>query len=101
MNKEIYDVVINCVQEFNQHLEHKIDVLRGEQAGLFGVNGVLDSLGLVSFIVEVEQAIEDDLNVSVHLASEKAMSQKSSPFLTIGTLVAFVEQLVNEAKNND
>ena len=98
MQKKIVELVIKCAQEINERLDGKIELDKGEQAPLFGLNGALDSLGLVSFIVEVEQVLEDEMDVSVQLVSEKAMSQKSSPFLTIGTLAAFIEQLIKEGE---
>lgn len=69
----------------------------GEETRLFGKKGVLDSIGLVSLLVAVEQAVEDAFEVSITIVSEKAMSQERSPFRTIGSLVDWVEQLVCEA----
>lgn len=56
---------------------------------LFGKAGLLDSMGLVSLIVAVEQEIEDRHEASVALADEKALSQSSSPYRTIGTLAEY------------
>ena len=51
-----------------------------ENSNLIGQDGLLDSLGLVNLILLVEERIADELGVSVTLADEKAMSQRSSPF---------------------
>ncbi len=56
---------------------------------LFGRDGCLDSLGLVSLVVGVEQALQDELNVTVSLADEKALSQRHSPYRTVGSLVDY------------
>jgi acyl carrier protein len=69
-----------------------------EETSLFGRNGILDSLSLVSLIVGVEQGIEDELGVSVVLADEKAMSQKHSPYRTIGALAEYASGLIKEQK---
>jgi hypothetical protein len=50
----------------------------------------------VSLIVAIEQAVEDELAVSVVLADEKAMSQRSSPFRTVGSLAAYVRARLEE-----
>src|SRR5262245_41525642 len=60
---------------------------------LFGQDGVLDSVGLVSLIVAIEQSVEESHGVTLTLASEKAMSRRSSPFATVGTVVNYLEQL--------
>lgn len=64
-------------------LEPKID------SPLFG-DGGLDSMGLVRFIIMVEERIEDRTQVQLTLASDKAMSRKSSPFRTVGALAEYV-----------
>lgn len=56
---------------------------------LFGENGLLDSMALVSLVVSVEQLIEEKYGTPVALADEKALSQRSSPYRTIGSLAAY------------
>ena len=59
---------------------------------LFGTNGILDSMGLVTLIVEVEQALADRFNITMTLADDRAMSQRSSPFRSVGTLADYILQ---------
>ncbi len=61
-----------------------------EETVLVGTDAVLDSLGVVQLIVEVEQRVEQNHGVSVTLASDKAMSQRNSPFRTVGVLADHV-----------
>lgn len=68
----------------------------GEDVVLVGNDAVLDSLGVVSLIVEIEQRLEQDYDVLVTLANDKAMSQRSSPFRTVGVLADYVCTLVQE-----
>jgi acyl carrier protein len=57
-----------------------------EASALLGPGALLDSLGLVTLIVDVEQRISDDLRLRVTLADERAMSAASSPFRTVSSL---------------
>ena len=98
-NKKILALITQIANEFNEQLEFKIDLERGGDAPLFGRDGVLDSLGLVSFVVAVEQAIESELGVTLTVADEKAMSQKHSPFRTIGALANYVEDLMKKVED--
>lgn len=94
MRETLLALIIKAASELNLQLENKIPVERGVDAPLYGQNGVLDSVGLVSLVVEVEQAIEDETGVSITLANEGAMSQKRSPFGSIGALVEYAESLI-------
>jgi acyl carrier protein len=64
-----------------------------KDTALFGKESVLDSMGLVNVIVDIESHfLDEDLEIS--LISESAMSQRKSPFRTIETLAEFIiEQL--------
>lgn len=68
----------------------------GETTVLVGDNAILDSLGIVSLIVEVEQRLEQEHNLVVTLASDKAMSQRNSPFRTVGVLADYICTLAEE-----
>jgi acyl carrier protein len=63
---------------------------------LLGRNAVLDSLGLVQLLVDVEQQLDSAHGVAVTLADERAMSQKHSPFRSVGTLSEYIETLIKE-----
>lgn len=60
---------------------------------LFGAEGLLDSIGLVSLVIACEQAIEDELGIQVGLADERALSQRVSPYRTVGTLAEYAAVL--------
>ena len=63
---------------------------------LIGRTGVLDSMGLVTLIVDVEQRLEEEHDTVVVIADERAMSQRHSPFRSLGSLADYVCQLVKE-----
>lgn len=67
-----------------------------ESTRLIGHDAVLDSMGLVSMLLEVEQGVLDQFDVVIIIADERAMSQKRSPFRSVETLTDYVFQLVKE-----
>ena len=67
-----------------------------DETSIFGTKGNLDSLGLVSFLVNLEQNIEDKYGIPITIADEKAMSLKNSPFRTINTLSEYLNGIINE-----
>ena len=53
-------------------------------------------MGLVTLIVDVEQRLEEQYDVVVVLADERAMSQERSPFRSVSSLADYISQLVEE-----
>ena len=45
---------------------------------------------LVQFIVEVENLLDEEFEIEIELTSEKAMSRRNSPFISINTLVEYI-----------
>lgn len=91
MKEELIALILQTVQDMNPDAEPA----NGEWSSatpLFGPKGVLDSIGLVSTVIAIEQAIEDRFDVSVALADEKALSQRNSPFRTVSTLADYAQQ---------
>ena len=81
-----YDIVVASLQEtLLQSGMPALENINGDTV-LVGKDAVLDSLGVVSLIVEIEQRVESGHGVSVTLANDKAMSQKNSPFRTVAVL---------------
>jgi acyl carrier protein len=58
-----------------------------EEAALVGSGAVVDSLGLVQIISDVEDTMSDEYGRPIDLTDERALSQERSPFRTVGTMV--------------
>jgi acyl carrier protein len=56
---------------------------------LIGRTRIMDSMGLVNTIVDIETAFLDE-DVEISLTSETAMSLRLSPFRTIGSLCDYI-----------
>jgi acyl carrier protein len=84
------DIYRNFLHETSASLEVS------EETRLFGGNSLLDSTALVSFLIEVEQQINDNAGTNIVIADERAMSQKRSPFRSIGSLADYVQTLLAE-----
>lgn len=96
---QITDLIVTCLHDVLVELEAAPPAAGtvGAQTQLIGASAVLDSLGLVQLILEVEQRLADAHDVQVTLADERAMSQQRSPFRTVTSLADYIEGLVNEA----
>ena len=68
-----------------------------DQTMIVGPEAVIDSIGVVSLIVDIEQRLEMDHAVSVTLANDRAMSQRNSPFRTPAVLADHILATEREA----
>jgi acyl carrier protein len=94
---DAYEIVLASLQEvFVQTGLTPPDEVT-EDTVLVGDAAVLDSLGVVQLIVEVEQRVEQNHSISVTLANDKAMSARNSPFRTVGVLTDHVIATAQEA----
>ncbi|MGQ3892017.1 hypothetical protein [Legionella sp. CNM-4043-24] len=100
MRSKIQKIIIDAVEDLNQYLEDKLPAKDADECQLYGQSSSMDSISLVTLIASVEQKIEDKFGVSIILASEKAMSMRNSPFLSIGKLTDFTLRLVQENTND-
>ena len=96
MSNTIIEIIYNSIDEFNEQLKNDMKLEKSTETKLIGSNSKLDSLGIVSFLVTIEQNIEDEFDVIFTIADERAMSQKRSPFRTIGTLADYIDMLLRE-----
>ena len=100
---DITSLVIVSVNEILSEMPDKDQVpmpTLNESTRLIGRKGVLDSLGLVSAIVNIEQKLGDDFEILVTIADERAMSQEKSPFRTVESLSEYISMLIEEQSKN-
>lgn len=57
---------------------------------LIGPTGVLDSLEVVSLLLDIEERIKELTGRGVSLADEKAFSQEHSPFRSVNALCDYL-----------
>lgn len=62
---------------------------------LLGDDGLLDSLGLVNLLVDVEQALEDETGAALTIGDDRAVSARHSPFRTVGSLADYALDLLH------
>ena len=92
--EQIKELVFNAIDELNQQMKSDEQMDKSEMLVLFGPSATLDSLGFINLITTIEENIEDELDLIVTIIDEKAMSREDSPFLTVGTLIDYLLELV-------
>lgn len=100
MDKYI-DLVLSALNEIAEDTDNESLSNANVKTKLFGPNGVLDSMGIVFLVSELEELISDEFDAHVTLADEKAMSQVTSPFRNVETLSSYIQKLVEKTKGSN
>lgn len=94
--EKIFEIVTDTIKDYCDNNNIQICELNKDTA-LIGSNRILDSMGLVNVIVDIETAFLDE-NIEISLTSEAAMSSRISPFRSIGSLCSFIERQIQEGE---
>lgn len=96
MNRDdLIPLILSAIREFAELGDAEFAAL-DETTRLVGDSRLLDSLGLVSVLMDIEQQVNDTLGVNIVIADERAMSQQRSPFRSVGALADYVQMLIHE-----
>jgi acyl carrier protein len=94
---KVVEVVLQSLDDLiGQREDIEVSGRPDESTVLMGVDGILDSLGLVTLIVDVEQSFDAELGVPVVLTDDRAMSQANSPFGSVKSLVDYLMALTQQ-----
>ena len=92
----ILETIYAAIEAVNETLREGRKLKLSEETLLYGPGAVLDSMALVSLVVEVEQILFENFDLEVSLIDEKALSQKESPFRRVKSLVDFIYSNLGE-----
>ena len=90
----VIEIIYRALRTLNEELEEDKRVALAPDTRLFGPDASLDSLSLVSVIVDVETAVADELGRAVSLTDDTAMTQAVSPFSNVTTLADYIVKQV-------
>ena len=95
-DKQIEKLIIEALIELNEGLPDEEKIAITTQTELFGLNAQIDSLSLVSLIVNIESKISNELNYEISITDDRAMIRAESPFLNVQTLKNYILELFDE-----
>lgn len=91
--KNIEQIIFNALTNLADELESEDLRNPNKDTKIYGIDGNLDSLALVSLIADLESELSEKLNINIVLADEKAMSMRNSPFRDVATLTQYIYDL--------
>lgn len=97
MNKiDLLNVVENQLKALNDSLPDSQKFKVNCDTILFGRGSNIDSMSLVSVIVDLETYFLDELNLEVCITDDRAMTREISPFDSVKNLVDYLYEIINE-----
>lgn len=94
--QQVEGIILRVLETINEEIPEPERFAAGPDTLLFGAGGVLDSLSLVSLIVDVEMAVAEISGRQICLTDDRAMSQPEYPFGSVALLTKYIEQLLQE-----
>jgi hypothetical protein len=93
----IQSIILQSLKNINDERDSDAQMQIDLDTLLFGSGAVLDSLELVSVIVDVEVATSEASGQDISLTDDRAMSQSISPFTDVNSLTNYILLLLSEA----
>lgn len=92
--EQVKALALQCLED--EGIEFARPVEKLEDIRLLGSRAVCDSMGLVSYLVALEEQVNSTFGSQISLMSERAMSMERSPFRNMEALVAYTLELLKE-----
>jgi acyl carrier protein len=98
--EEVLDCVYRALDESNEdRREQDLPPLeKSPSTPIHGTESGFDSLGLINFVIAVEESLEQRLGVPVVLSDDRAHTHEPSPFESIQTLTGYIDLLLTEQR---
>jgi len=94
---ELQEITSVIVSSLNEILVEKglNTVSVQDDTQLFGEGSIIDSLDLVTIIVQVEEAIRNNDDRTIEIVDENSVISDDSPFRTVSSLAKMVKEKLN------
>ena len=84
-------IVYETIDAVNQQLPASRRLQKGPDTVIVGVAGSLDSLGIVNFIITLEEKVGEVLGTPIQLLDDTMLVETDGPFRTVATLTSYLE----------
>ena len=89
-------IIFKGLAFLNEDLPDDGKIVISEKTPLFGVEAEIDSLSLVSLIVDIESELNSEFSLEISLTDDRAMTRAESPFLNVESLRGYILELAAE-----
>jgi len=93
--QDIQQLIFNSLAMINHSRDDDDQVPIAPDTLLFGDDGYLDSMAVVSLLIDIEESLLEK-GFEISLSDERAMSEKNSPFKSIPALTNYIAKLIEK-----
>jgi acyl carrier protein len=86
--------IYRAIDSLNIQLPPGARLDKSMDAPLYGGASKLESLDFVTFIMEVEEKVNEEFGVEITIADENLLSKEKSPFSTVRTLNDYLAEVL-------
>jgi acyl carrier protein len=94
--QQIEDLILSTLNVINDSFEDDAKIQITPKTVLFGNHSEIDSLALVSLVVDLETTLSGDFGFDVSLTDDRAMTREKSPFTDVSSLKEYIFELLTE-----
>jgi len=100
MNRDfLLNIIFDAIKNINEERESEDQIPIHEDIVLMGADALIDSITLVTLIVDVETEVSLKTGIDIYLTNDDAISQDVSPFISPKNLVNYMIKII-ESKND-
>lgn len=88
--ENIVALIFEAFDETNAMLPAEQQLEKTEETALFGPLSPLDSLGLITMIVSIEQKVDEKFGAAIVLAEDGDLFQPDSPLSSVAALAEYI-----------
>jgi hypothetical protein len=90
---QAFQLVCEAIDVVNRQLPPSRRLHKDPQTVIVGGGGSLDSLGLINFVITLEEKASDAIGSPIQLLDESAIIDEQGPFRTVASLASFLATL--------
>ena len=94
IEEKVEQIIFKIIAEKNTELSLNMD--KSIKTSIIGSKSQLDSLGVFSFVLEVEKKIEDEFNVELSLINDAFLNNSSDHMNNVEKLKFFITQKLSK-----
>lgn len=105
MNKRVLEVnerVLKCVyvavDEANEEREDLPPLAKSPDTPIQEAESGLDSLGLINFVVAVEEEVRKEFGTAIVLGDDRVLTMDPSPLRSVGSVAEYAQALIEEQR---
>jgi len=93
-NDLFLEIIFSAIKEVNKQQPPEYQLNLDKNEFLISDKSSLDSLGLITLLINIEEKISKKFKINLNLLDEELISEKNTPFETLASLAAWLKNNV-------